>query len=79
MKLGKLGEQIVLKSQKSFDRIKYTGYEVASGKLYYPLRKKRMESAGENYRRSLEVDELSGLFIRDILLQEIKQDDARLR
>ena len=79
MKLGKLGEQIVLKSQKSFERIKYTGYEVASGKTYYLLRKKRMESAGENYRRSIEDDDISGLFIRDILLQEMKQDDTRLR
>ena len=39
LKLGNLGEQIVIKSQKAFDRLKFLGYEIASSKEYYPLRK----------------------------------------
>ena len=35
MKLGKLGEQIMLRSQKAFENIKYTGYEIAEGTKYY--------------------------------------------
>ena len=33
MKLGKLGEQFVLKSKKAFNKITYTGYEIAEGNI----------------------------------------------
>ena len=38
MKLGKLGEQIVLKSQKAFNQLEFKNYEIAEGKKYYSLR-----------------------------------------
>ena len=79
MKLGKLGEQFVLKSQKSFDLIEFKGYEIAEGNKYYVLRSNRMEKAKEDYKKSLENTDISGLFIRDLLLQEVKNDDPRLR
>ena len=41
MKLGKLGEQIVLKSEKAFDAIKFQKYEIADSAEYYIKRKKR--------------------------------------
>lgn len=79
MKLGKLGEQIMLKSEKAFERISFKGYELAEGKKYFPLRKKRMEEAKKEYIASLENSDISGLFIRDIILQEVKPDDSRLQ
>ncbi len=79
MKLEKLGEQIVLKSLKSFDVISFTGYEIAEGKKYCALRKKRMDKAKEDYKKTIENVDLSGLYIRDLILQEVKNDDSRLR
>ena len=79
MKLGKLGEQIVLKSKKAFDLIEFKNYEIAEGKKYYKLRLNRMEKAKSDYKKSLEVSDISGLFIRDLILGDIRNDDPRLR
>lgn len=79
MKLGKLGEQIMLKSRKAFENITFTGYEIADGKKYYPLRKSRFNKAKKDFEKSLEAGDISGLFIRDLILEEVKDDDPRLR
>ena len=79
MKLGKLGEQIVLKSKKAFDLIKFKNYEIAEGKKYYNLRLARMEKAKTEYKNSLKDSDITGLFIRDMILGDIKNDDPHLR
>ena len=79
MKLGKLGEQIVLKSQKAFNQLEFKKYEMADGKKYYNLRLARMEKAKSEYKNSLKTSDISGLFIRDMILEDIKDDDTRLR
>ena len=79
MKLGKLGEQVVLKSKKSFERIKFKDYELADYHEYFPKKKERDEKARSNYRKLLEEDDIEGLFMRDILREEIKADDSRLQ
>ena len=79
MKLGKLGDQFVLKSQKAFDLIQFKGFEIANWNKYYALRLNRMKQAAADYKKSLETSDISGLFIRDLILQEVKNDDPRLR
>ena len=79
MKLGKLGEQIVLISQKAFDAINFIGYEIAEGKKYFALRKKRLDKAKEDYRKTIEETDIKGLYIRDLILEEVKKDDSRIR
>ncbi len=79
MKLGKMGEQIVLKSKKAFDLIEFQKYEVAEGKKYYTLRMNRMEKAKADYKKSLEDSDISGLFIRDLILGDVKDNDPCLR
>ncbi len=78
MKLGKLGEQVVLKSERSFDKIKFKNYEIAHGNKYCALRLGRMEKARADYKKLLEDSDISGLYIRDMILQEVKKDDPRL-
>lgn len=78
MKLGKLGEQIMLKSEKAFDKIKFCGYEEVDSHVYYPLRKKRDEKARVKYRTIVNEDDIAGLFIRDIIRERITEDDIRL-
>lgn len=79
MKLGKLGEQIMLKSKKSFENITFTGYEIAEGKMFNLLRKERFNKAKKNFETSLENGDISGLFIRDLILEEVKPNDSRLQ
>lgn len=77
MRLGKLGEQIVLKSQFAFSRIKYEGFEIAEKDRYYVLRKARNDKANQTYFDILEKTD-DGLFIQDILRGGISNDDPRI-
>ena len=47
MKLGKLGEQFVLKSPKAFEAIKFLDYTVADNTIYYAKRKARDDEVPE--------------------------------
>ena len=49
MCLGELGIQIVLKSKKVFDKVKYKSYELAECKEYYVKRVSRDKKAREIY------------------------------
>lgn len=77
MKLGKLGEQIVIKSKFAFSNLKYEGFEVAEKDRYFVLRKARDDEANHHYTEILE-EESDGLYIQDIIRGEIKNDDPRI-
>ncbi len=77
MKLGKLGEQIVIKSQFAFSRLKFEGFEVAEKEEFYVLRKSRDDEANRLYLEMLE-EEGDGLYIQDIIRGGIKNDDPRI-
>ena len=77
MCLGKLGEQIVLKSQFAFSKIKYAGFEVAEKDQYYVLRKSRNDEANQTYLDILEKED-DGLYMQDILRGGISNDDPRI-
>ena len=77
MRLGKLGEQIVIKSQFAFSKIKFEGFETADKKIYYALRTARDDGANKMYLDILE-EEADGLYIRDIMRGGIRNDDPRL-
>lgn len=79
MRLGNLGEQIVIKSKRAFDRIKYSGYEIAESNKYYHKRLKRNLKANNEFVSLLENTEMYGLRIIDIMREEIKDGDERLR
>lgn len=77
MKLGKLGEQIVIKSQFAFSRLKFEGFDVAAKEEFYVLRKSRDDEANRLYLEMLE-EESDGLYIQDIIRGGIKNDDPRI-
>ncbi|MCQ2355376.1 MAG: DUF3990 domain-containing protein [Clostridia bacterium] len=77
MRLGKLGEQIVIKSQFAFSKLKFEGFEVAEKDKYYVLRKARDDEANRMYSEMLEEDD-DGLYIRDIMRGGIRNDDPRI-
>ena len=79
MRLGELGIQIVLKSKKAFDTVKYKSYELAECKEYYVKRVSRDKNARETYlsgyRQNLASD---GLFVMDIIRKGLKNGDKIL-
>ena len=77
MKLGKLGEQIVLKSQFAFSSIRFEGFDVAEKEEFYVLRKARDDEANRLYLELLE-EESDGLYIQDIIRGGITNDDSRI-
>lgn len=79
MKLGKLGEQVVLKSEKSFDKLHFLGYE-ESNQEYYHKRENRDKTASDEFKMmSKSFKASNSVYILDILRGEWKKDDPRLR
>ena len=77
MRLGKLGEQIVIKSKYAFSMLKYEGFEIATKDQYYILRKSRDDEANRLYFEMLE-EESDGVYIQDIMRGGIQNDDSRI-
>lgn len=77
MRLGKLGEQIVLKSQFAFSKIRFEGFEVAEKGTYYVLRKARDDAASQKYL-DMQEEETDGLYIQDIIRGGVTNDDPRI-
>ena len=77
MRLGKLGEQIVIKSKFAFSLLKYEGFDIAEKEKYYVLRKARDDEANQTYLEMLE-EEGDGLYIHDIMRWGITNDDPRI-
>lgn len=81
MRLGELGEQIVLMSKKAFDKIKFLEYEIADGGIYYTKRMERDSRAKNAYLNNHGSDfeiRKNDLFVRDILTEKVKNNDPRL-
>ena len=81
MKLGTLGEQIVLLSKRSFGHIEFIGYEVADYREYYYKRFERDRKARADYaHRKKTLQQLTeDIFILDIIREGMDNDDPRLR
>lgn len=81
LRLGKLGEQTVLVSGRSFSQLTFTGSEPASGQDYHPRFLAREAKAREDFQTlmSRQSQHLDDLFILDILREEMTPHDPRLR
>ncbi len=77
MKLGKLGEQIVIKSEYAFSKLTFQGYEDAPASLYHMRRKQRDNDANEMYFKILD-EATDGLYIQDIIRGGITNEDIRI-
>ena len=77
MRLGKLGEQIVIKSKFAFSNLRYEGFDIAGKDQYYVLRRARDDEANQHYYKMLE-EESDGLYIQDIMRGGIGNDDRRI-
>ncbi|MDO4620956.1 MAG: DUF3990 domain-containing protein [Lachnospiraceae bacterium] len=77
MRLGKPGEQIVIKSKYAFSKLQYEGYDEADPDRYYVQRTLRNESANRMYLDMLNA-ETDGLYMQDIIRGGLGNDDPRI-
>ena len=77
MRLGKLGEQIVLKSPFSFSCLRFEGFDFADKESYFVKRKARDDEATRQYS-IVQKQEYDGLFVMDIIRGGITNDDPRI-
>lgn len=79
MKLGKLGEQVVLMTKKAFDSLTFVEAVPASGEDYFQKYKERDSKARSEYRELKKVSNPEeGTYVMDIIRQKWGNNDARL-
>lgn len=79
MRLGKLGEQYVLKTEKAFQQLVFKSAGVADNTIYYARRKMRDDEARNAFFTELEKEDIQGIYMRDIIREEMTGGDVRLR
>lgn len=81
LRLGKLGVQTVLVSEKAFENLKFEGAQLADRNIYYPKFVSRDTAAREAYRNDVRNGKYyrDDIFVLDILREEMKDDDSRIQ
>ena len=80
MVLGKLGEQIVLMSEKAFNSISFEGSIAAPKELYLPKKLARDTAAREDFQKEKGRGSLlTEKYVLDIIREGWKNDDQRLQ
>lgn len=80
MKLGNLGKQVVLISEKAFNKLHFVEAIEASSSIYYVKKEMRDKKARNDYLNTRKIKRnKDDLFINQIIDEEIKDGDTRLR
>ena len=80
MHLGELGVEVVLKSRRAFESIRFQGYEEAEPEIYYAKKSERDIRARKAYRSEKSSDDLiNDIYMIDIMREGMKNGDARIR
>ncbi len=80
MRLGKLGEQFVLKSPRAFDRLQFVKYETAQAEEWFARKKQRdTEARSQYFNLERNRRQKGDLYIIHILEERMMPDDPRLR
>lgn len=78
MKLGKLGEQIAVKSEKAINALQFVEALPSDSLEYYPKKKLRDDNARMQYKKERE-NITQGIYVMDILREGWKRDDERIQ
>lgn len=81
LRLGKLGEQVALVSEKAFEKLAFVEAMAVDSSIYYPRFSSRDINARMSYRKELAHTKvlLDDIFVLDIIRQEMKNDDLRIQ
>ena len=77
LRLGRLGVQTVLVSERAFEKLSFASAEIADKTIYYPRFMDRDSSARNAYRNEIRkrASYKDDIFVLDILREEMKSDD----
>ncbi|MCR5000152.1 MAG: DUF3990 domain-containing protein [Lachnospiraceae bacterium] len=79
MRLGKLGEQIVIKSERAFERLIFQDAEVADAEEYYIKKITRDREARQAYRKDIKMhSKIEEILITDIMRGTVSIDELRI-
>lgn len=80
MRLGKLGQQFVLKSERAFEQLSFVGYEIAKSEDWYAKKMIRDKTARREYF-NLDKNrwQRGDIYMAQIIEGEMRSDDLRLR
>ena len=80
MVLGKLGEQVVVMSERAFDALQFVGATPAPRELYLPKKLARDTVAREEFKKEREKGSIfTEKYVLDIIREGWKNDDPRLQ
>ncbi len=80
MRLGNLGMQVVLKSEKAFESIHFLGSESVPDDIYYSRKIRREQEARREYRKSRSsASGINDIYMLDIMREGMRNGDTRLR
>ena len=80
MVLGKLGEQVVIMSERAFDAIRFVDAIPAPKEIYLPKKLARDTAAREEFKKEREKGSIfTEKYVLDIIREEWKNDDPRLQ
>jgi hypothetical protein len=76
MRLGNLGKQTVIITEKAFNNIVFDSAEAVDSKIYFPLWKARDEQARRDYRELIKSRDIrEGIYIIDIMRNGLSLKD----
>lgn len=78
MRLGDLGIQYALMSERAFSAIRFREWRQALGSEYYPKRFKREQNARRKYLETVNGFDSEGVYIRDLMTGRIDLNDPRV-
>ena len=80
MRLGRLGEQVVLKSEKAYAHIRFLDAENAEPEIWYEKKNLRDRAARKEYcQNKVKADGMSEIYMLDIMREGITNGDLCLR
>ncbi|MCD8363396.1 MAG: DUF3990 domain-containing protein [Lachnospiraceae bacterium] len=81
LRLGNLGEQTVILSQKGFEHLRFAEASPVDKNQYYPKFIDRDSRARDTWRREMKQSRSyrDDLFVMDILREEMEDDDPRIQ
>lgn len=81
LRLGDLGEQVALVSEKAFERLAFVDAEPVAKEIYYPRFMQRDAKARNTYREEVRGSQMlmNDIFILDIIRGEMRNGDSRIQ
>ena len=75
---GSAGAQVVIRSERAYDRLRFETCSRADADVYYPKRKKKDYNSRITCIAQMEIGDRDGLFMHQLLREEVRPGDSRL-